>query len=356
MKAQIVAVDLFCGVGGLTHGLTQANIDVRLGVDIDPTCAYPYEANNRARFLGKSVEDLRARELESALGSNGVRLIAGCAPCQPFSTYRQKSGKTSDHRWTLLRTFSRRILEIEPDLVTMENVPGLANQPVFHEFVKSLEATGYHVSSEVVDCAAYGVPQERMRLVVLASKFGSPQLLRPAEMNCRRRSVANAIRRLPRVSAGGACDSDALHCAAGLSPINLKRLRASVPGGTWRDWPRSLVAQCHVKQSGQRYQSVYGRMRWSEAAPTITTQFYNFGSGRYGHPAQARAITLREGAILQSFPRNYRFVRPGDRPSLTAIGRLIGNAVPVKLGKVIGVSLLRHIKNVRRPRYLSRVT
>jgi DNA (cytosine-5)-methyltransferase 1 len=354
MNAPIVAVDLFCGVGGLTHGLAQANIDVRLGVDIDPSCAYPYEANNRAQFLEKSVEDLCATELESALGSTGIRLIAGCAPCQPFSTYRQKSGKTSDHRWTLLRAFSRRILEIEPELVTMENVPGLANQRVFHEFVKSLEAAGYHVASEVVDCAAYGVPQERKRLVLLASKLGSIKLLSPAEMNCRRRSVADAIRRLPIVSAGGASDLDALHCAAGLSPINLKRIRVSVPGGTWRDWPRSLVAKCHVRQSGQRYQSVYGRMRWFEAAPTITTQFYNFGSGRYGHPVQARAITLREGAILQSFPRNYRFVRPGERPSLTEIGRLIGNAVPVKLGKVIGISLQRHIKKVRRPRYPSR--
>jgi DNA (cytosine-5)-methyltransferase 1 len=345
MKPGIVAVDLFCGVGGLTHGLEQAGVAVRLGVDIDPQCAYAYQTNNNAEFLEKSVEAIGADDLQDAFGDANIRLIAGCAPCQPFSTYSQKKRETVDRRWTLLRAFSQRILDIKPELVTMENVPGLAKQRVFREFVTGLESAKYHVAIEIVDCSAYGVPQVRRRLVLLASKLGSVKLLTPAELRCRRRSVSQAIRSLPVIRAGNACKSDALHCAAGLSPINKQRIGASVPGGTWRDWPNALVAKCHKKDSGERYQSVYGRMTWRDPAPTITTQFYNFGSGRYGHPAQARAITLREGAILQSFPKNYRFVAPGDKPSLTTIGRLIGNAVPVKLGKVIGTSLLRHIQS-----------
>lgn len=339
---EIAAVDLFCGVGGLTHGLERAGIDVRLGVDIDPECRYAFEANNKARFLERSVEAIEAHELERALKGAGIRLLAGCAPCQPFSTYRQKTTKPKDDRWTLLRHFSRRIVEIEPELVTMENVPGLAKQAVFREFVRVLDRAGYSVSTTLVDCAQYGVPQDRRRLVVLASRLGAIEMLSPKTLRCRRRSVLQAIGSLPQVRAGQTCKADPLHCAAGLASINRKRIAASSPGGTWRDWPAELLARCHTKETGERYQSVYGRMSWGGTAPTITTQFYNYGSGRYGHPTQARAVTLREGAILQSFPRSYRFVAPGVFPSFTLIGRLIGNAVPVRLGHAIGQSLLAH--------------
>jgi DNA (cytosine-5)-methyltransferase 1 len=342
VTTEIAGVDLFCGVGGLTHGLERAGVDVRLGVDIDPECRYAFETNNRARFLERSVEAIEAQELEQALKGARVRLLAGCAPCQPFSTYRQKPTKPKDDRWTALRHFSRRIVEIEPELVTMENVPGLAKQELFREFVRTLERAGYSVATTMVECAEYGVPQERRRLVLLASRLGAIALLSPKALRCRRRSVSQAIGSLPRVRAGRSCKTDPLHCAAGLSPINRKRIEASSPGGTWRDWPAKLVVPCHTKETGQRYQSVYGRMSWDGAAPTITTQFYNYGSGRYGHPTQARAVTLREGAILQSFPRHYRFVTPGEDPSFTVIGRLIGNAVPVRLGQAIGETLLAH--------------
>ncbi len=176
-KTAISAVDLFCGVGGLTHGLERAGIDVKLGVDIDPACSYPYEANNSAPFLQKSVEQLTARDVAKAVEGAPYTLLAGCAPCQPFSCYQQRLGP-SDERWNLLSQFGRLVEQVNPDLVTMENVPNLAKQDVFRRFVSRLERLGFHVTFEVVNCADFGVPQHRNRLVLLASQLG-PVALKP---------------------------------------------------------------------------------------------------------------------------------------------------------------------------------
>ncbi|OGP12480.1 MAG: DNA (cytosine-5-)-methyltransferase [Deltaproteobacteria bacterium GWA2_54_12] len=341
-RRKVYAVDLFCGVGGLTNGLQRAGIDVRLGVDIDPACEFPYTANNEAKFLLKSVEDLEAEEVRSFYRKNGIKLLAGCAPCQTFSMYNQKA-TDSDKRWWLLRQFSRLVEELSPDLVTMENVPRLIEQNVFKEFVESLEAVGYSVNYRIVNCADYGMPQQRNRLVLLASKLGPIELLSPSDFGEKPRTVREVIGSLPPLSAGESCEKDPLHQCSALSEINLRRIKASRPGGTWRDWPNELVADCHKKKSGKSYQSVYGRMSWEKSAPTMTTQFFGFGNGRFGHPEQDRAISLREGAIIQSFPPNYAFTPPGESVCQKVIGRLIGNAVPVKLGEVIGASVLAHV-------------
>lgn len=341
-KKKVYAIDLFCGAGGLTKGLAQAGIDVKLGIDIDPACKYPYTANNDSVFLEKSVEDLEPYELESAFQEDGIRLLAGCAPCQTFSTYNQKAAQ-GDKRWWLLRQFSRLVLEVQPELVTMENVPGLANQDVFREFLADLRRGHYLFDHWIVNCANYGIPQHRHRLVLLASRLGSIQLLTPENFGAPPCSVREAISNLPQIQAGEVHQDDPMHQSSTLSPINLRRIRSSKPGGTWRDWEDDLVSDCHRKSTGKTYPSVYGRMSWDEAAPTITTQFFGFGNGRFGHPEQDRAISLREGAILQSFPRDYAFA-PKDQPLLKkTVGRLIGNAVPVKLGETIGKSILHHI-------------
>lgn len=343
MKKTIAAVDLFCGAGGLTRGLEKAGIDVRVGVDIDPACAYPYEANNGARFELKSVDRVSARELQDAMNGAPYRLLAGCAPCQPFSTYSQGKTDASDDRWHLLRQFARLVRETKPHLVTMENVPRLAQQDIFDEFVAELRRLKFHVSYRAVHCADYGVPQQRQRLVLLASRLGPIEMIPPTHMPARHVTVRQAIGDLPPIEAGETHDRDPLHQACTLSPTNLKRIKASRPGGSWRDWDEDLVADCHKKGSGKTYPSVYGRMSWDEPAPTMTTQFYGFGNGRFGHPEQDRAISLREGAILQSFPRGYKFARWGEPIYRKTVGRLIGNAVPVKLGEAIGKSVLRHV-------------
>jgi DNA (cytosine-5)-methyltransferase 1 len=341
-KYRVNAVDLFCGVGGLTHGLESVGIDVRLGVDIDPACRFPYTANNKAKFLLKSVEDIHAQELETVFAKNSVRLLAGCAPCQTFSTYNQKADP-SDKRWWLLMEFSRIVRELSPELVTMENVPNLLKHRVFQNFVEALVNAGYHVDHHVFDSSDYGVPQHRERLVLLASRLGSIRMLSAAEVGEKAKTVREAICEMPVLKAGEMDEDDPLHQCAALSALNLRRIRASKPGGTWRDWKDGLISLCHKKRSGKTYPSVYGRMCWDELAPTITTQFYGFGNGRFGHPEQDRAISLREGAILQSFPRDYVFKASDAAIGKKPIGRLIGNAVPVKLAEAIGKSLLAHV-------------
>jgi DNA (cytosine-5)-methyltransferase 1 len=342
----IAAVDLFCGVGGLTYGLKRAGIDVNLGIDIDSNCRFPFEANNQTRFSEKSVSDVTAEELFQAWGDAPYSLLAGCAPCQPFSNYSQGTDHSKDKRWRLLLEFARLVRSTKPDFVTIENVPQLQRQGIFSEFVRSLEDDGFEVSHQVVDCSEYGVPQQRHRMVLLASRHGKIKMI-PASRRYGPTTVKDAIGDLPRLEAGGVCKSDPLHQASGLSPLNLQRILASKPGGTWRDWPRQLLADCHTKSSGKGYAAVYGRMEWDQPSPTMTTQFFGFGSGRFGHPEQNRGITLREGAILQSFPKKYKFVEPGRSILVSVVGRLIGNAVPVKLAEAIGKSVLAHVAEIR---------
>lgn len=346
--ATIAAVDLFCGVGGLTHGLQLAGIDVRLGIDKDPGCAYPFEANNKASFLEADIAAVKAAEIESALAGAAIKLIAGCAPCQPFSTYSRgakrvhganRKGRGHVDDWTLVRRFGELVVQVQPDLVTMENVPPLADQAVFREFVAAL-APFYHYDYRVVECETVGLAQTRKRLVFVASKLGPITI---PEFDLPRRTVGETISDLPSLAAGEVDKRDPLHRASRLSALNRQRIEASRPGGTWRDWPTELRAKCHDRPTGATYPSVYGRMRWDRPSPTITTQAFGYGNGRFGHPEQHRAISLREAAMLQGFPRDYDFVEDGEAVSFATMGRLIGNAVPVPLGRVIGEILQDHV-------------
>lgn len=338
--SDIVAVDLFCGVGGLTHGLQLGGIRVALGVDIDQRCHFPLESNNNTRFLNADISDLKAEVVLEAMKDGTFSLLAGCAPCQPFSTYSRgsKAGSRSDD-WRLVEEFSRLVRETQPDLVTMENVPPLARQEVFNKLLKALD--GYHVSYGVVQCSDLGIPQSRKRLVLLASKLGEIELPEPIDETP---TVREAIESLASLEAGEADAQDNLHLASRLSELNLRRIRASKPGGTWRDWPAHLRAACHVRETGGTYPSVYGRMEWDAPSPTITTQCFGYGNGRFGHPEQDRAISLREAAMLQTFPKDYHFIPEDGVVSFATLGRLIGNAVPVRLGQVIAQQLISHVE------------
>jgi DNA (cytosine-5)-methyltransferase 1 len=336
----IDCVDVFCGVGGLTHGLIKAGVQVSAGIDIDPDCRFAYESNNPSRFIEENVASLTGRAVKAFYATEAVRLLAGCAPCQPFSTYSQGRNPKESADWAMLLHFGRLIREVKPELITMENVPQLADQDIFDEFIGGLK--GYHFSYGIVDCAEYGLPQNRRRLVLLASKFGPIELLSPHQVGAKRKTVRATIGKMPPLSAGEADPQDPLHVAAGMSELNLRRIRASKAGGTWRDWPKHLRAACHNKASGDGYGAVYGRMAWDKPAPTMTTLCHGFGNGRFGHPDQDRGISLREAAMLQTFPKRYKFVPPTDRVRFTTVGRMVGNAVPPKLGEVIGRSLLMH--------------
>lgn len=337
---EVSAIDLFCGAGGLTHGLLKSDINVVAGFDIEEACRYPYEQNNKgSKFYKKDVSDLSGKEINALYPEGHIRLLAGCAPCQPFSTYSQGRDVRQDKKWPLLYSFSRLIREAEPELVTMENVPDVTKHDVYHDFVSELEGLGYYVWAKKIYCPDYGIPQVRKRHVLLASKLGEIEIISPTRKPENYKTVRHAISKLPPISAGESDHKDPLHISAGLSELNLKRIRASKQGGSWYDWPEDLRAECHKKETGRTYSGVYARMSWDEPSPTMTTQCYGYGNGRFGHPEQDRAISLREAAILQTFPKRYKFVRPKQTVSTTAIGKMIGNAVPVDLGKVIGKSI-----------------
>lgn len=342
MAVSISTVDLFCGAGGLTYGFEQAGLPVKVGYDIDPACKFPYESNNKAKFILKDISRISKSDLEKYFEKSSIKILVGCAPCQPFSSYARRYND-KESKWKLLQDFARLVRECEPEIVSMENVLQLKHHSVFIEFIQGLIELNYSVNFYEINCSDYGIPQSRKRLVLMASKFGELDFIPPTHNKESYKTVRGTIEHLEPLFAGQTSSIDRLHQCSKLSDLNLRRIRASRPGGTWRDWSPELVAKCHLKKSGMTYPAVYGRMEWDLPSPTITTQCFGFGNGRFGHPEQDRAISLREASLLQTFPESYEFV-PSNKPVIfDQIGKLVGNAVPVKLGEVIAQSILAHI-------------
>lgn len=335
-------LDLFCGVGGLTHGFVKEGFNVIGGIDFDLSCKYAFEKNNNAPFHYRDLTVMHSREINDLFPTEN-RILIGCAPCQAFSQYNRL--KESNDKWKLLYSFGRIIDEIKPEIISMENVPQLANYDdgkVFKDFLAVLSRNGYHITYSVVNAQEYGVPQRRKRLILVASKFGTVVFTAKTHVE-KYVTVRQAIGHLPAIEDGFMNSKDPLHRSRKLSDLNKKRIQATPDGGSWKDWDDDLRLTCHKSEKGKSFGSVYGRMRWDDVSPTLTTQCTGLGNGRYGHPSQDRAISLREAAILQSFPENYDFLDP-DRPMSTPnIERQIGNAVPVLLGKAIARTIKEHL-------------
>lgn len=345
LTANYAVADIFCGVGGLTHGFVLEDFDVVAGVDSDESCRYAYEKNNRgAKFVSKKVEDLKPGEIADLFPPDKERVLIGCSPCQPYSSNNVRRPETD--KWRLLDSFVDIVEEVNPPVISMENVLQLksfAGGHIYANFTQRLEKLGYVVSDYRAFCPEYGVPQLRRRLVMFGSKYGPVKLVPGPYSKDNYRTVRWAFTELEAIPAGNASEKDPLHVSSNLTPINRRRVRASVPGGSWREWPDELVLACHKRGKGKSALSVYGRMSWDTPSPTLTTQFYNLGSGRFGHPDEDRAISLREGALLQSFPSSYDFVDSAERVNFTKLGRQIGNAVPVELGRAIAKSISKHL-------------
>lgn len=338
MGKGILAVDLFCGAGGLTRGLSDAGIQVVKGYDFDGKAIQTYENNNQnSKFFQIDVTKLSAKDLIEGIDrNNNFFLLAGCAPCQPFSSINQNE-ISKDERKNLVLKFGKLIKETLPDFVFMENVPGLANgkgKTLFNKFLRILSESGYYYDFKVLNVMYYGVPQRRRRLVVIASKHGGVKIPGEASNLSEEKSnivkLKNILAKYPILNAGEKHPIIPNHEARALSELNLKRLRLTRKnGGSRLDLPKELVLKCHKNHKG--HTDVYGRMSLEDVAPTLTCKCTSISNGRFGHPTQDRAISVREAAAIQTFPDDYIFY--GNMSENT---KWVGNAVPVKFAKVFG--------------------
>lgn len=339
------AIDFFCGSGGMTYGLSQAGIKVLAGIDIEPECRDTYELNNPgAKFIQADIKKFPIKKLAQLTGikkRDDNLIFIGCSPCQYWSnmnTNRSKATATMN----LLEDFKRFVDYYRPGYIVIENVPGILKETkgsVLPKFIKFLEDDGYKADYKVVNANNYGVPQTRKRFLLVASRVNKDIKL-PEPERTKLPTIKDFIGKkngFPSIPAGHIDASDFFHTTATLSEKNLKRIRATPHnGGTRLAWKDNPELQLNAyKDKDDIFQDIYGRMYWDKPAPTLTTKFYSLSNGRYGHPEEDRGISFREGATLQTFPKNYVF-RGSNR---TAIARQIGNAVPPELAKRIGNSL-----------------
>ena len=330
---RVTCVDLFCGAGGLTRGLLDAGIQVVRGVDMDATAMKTYEQNNPcAEFVHADIREISPERIMRGVGRSGGFLLAGCAPCQPFSGHAPKS--VADERRSLIESVGTLVESILPDYVLVENVPGFREgNPHQTAFLGILSANGYCVDERIVDAKDYGVPQIRKRYVLLASKGKRIEI--PGGCG-ERQTVRDAISGFPEIEAGQSSPDVANHAAAGLSDRLLKRLKLTPPdGGSRRNTPRSVWTDCHLKHTG--HTDTYGRMRWDAPAPTLTCRCISLSNGRFGHPAQHRAISVREAAAIQTFGNDYVFYATKNRNAAH-----IGNAVPPRMARALGEAIALH--------------
>ena len=318
------AIDLFSGCGGLSRGLKDASFQVLAAVEIDRKARETYSLNHGdVPLVGADIRGVSAAQLMRTCGlrRGQLDLMAGCPPCQGFSTLRARNGRPAvpDARNDLIDEFARLTLALRPKMVMMENVPALARYEKFINLVERLEHDGYRVVVQVLDVSYFGVPQRRKRLILSASRVGTPRL---AAAVSPRKTVRDAIGGLKQPGNSG----DSLHdCPTKYRSARVQAMIEAIPkdGGSRHSLPESMKLDCHDKTSG--FNDVYGRMKWDDVSPTITSGCSNPSKGRFIHPYEDRPITLREAALLQSFPADYRFnVSHGKE----AIALMIGNALP----------------------------
>ena len=336
----IKAIDFFCGAGGLTRGLLDAGISVVAGVDNDSRVQKTYESNNGpSRFIAADIKDIDIGTLRTELDihPHEPTLYAACTPCQPFSTLNTMQGE--DSRKSLLLDFAAIVDQAPPDYIIVENVPGLNNatgKEIYQQFKKTLKKHGFRQAAGMLDAKEFGVPQTRKRFILVASRHGQPQLPDP-QTSEHFATVGDCIRKYTEIAHGEQCDRYKNHLARKMLPHH-QRIVEAVPldGGSRRDIAdTSILLKCHQKNP-EAHEDVFGRMSWNLPAPTLTCRCTDVYCGRFIHPEQHRGISLREAAALQTFDDEYEFF--GN--SILEQARQIGNAVPVELGRRVGVRLL----------------
>lgn len=334
------AVDLFCGCGGLTVGLKRAGFQVVGAVDIDPLSVKTYTANHpEVRVWQKDIRELEPSELleEIGLEVGQLDLLAGCPPCQGFSTIRTMNGRVrvKDPRNELVLEFQRFVEALRPRAVMMENVPGLADDERFASFRRKMRQLGYFGHHRILNAADYGVPQRRRRLIYLAGLGVEIPFGRKSR---KIKKVKDAIGGLPKAGESG----DPVHDMPERRSPKVMALIRRIPkdGGSRTDLPEEFQLDCHKRCNG--FKDVYGRMAWNDVAPTITSGCFNPSKGRFLHPEEDRAITMREAALLQGFPRRYKFPTTDNK---SAVALMIGNALPPPFIAAHARSILRVLRD-----------
>lgn len=339
--------DFFAGCGGTSKGFQATGMDIAFALDSDADAIQTYKLNFPGTdVLCKDITKVNVSAIQKVVDTCRPEplLFCGCAPCQPF-TKQNTSRPEKDNRSSLLLQFLRFVVKYKPEFVFVENVPGIQNvgsSGSFQRFCKKLSHLGYFLEYDVVLSKDYGVPQRRRRLVLIASMLGEisfPKKTHGPKTKIQTYStVRDWIEDLPPIEAGEICPRIRNHRAAKLSEINLKRISLTPEGGDRRDWPKELHLKCHSKEY-KGHSDVYGRMKWNEPASGLTTRCISLSNGRFGHPSQNRAISIREAACLQTFPRSFVF-----SGSMGSIAKQIGNAVPVLLAEQFGKNFLKHYK------------
>jgi DNA (cytosine-5)-methyltransferase 1 len=339
--ASLKAIDFFCGAGGMSYGLAQAGIKVIAGIDVDPDCEKTYSFNNPGSvFIRRDIRSLSLAELSDKAGikrEDASVVFVGCSPCQ-YWTHINTDRDRSEHSKGLLRDFSRFVSHFRPGFIIIENVPGILKrkrESGLAEFLNFLTSTGYDVDYRITNVKDYGIPQIRKRFLLLGSCTGRKVVIpdgihKPVTVW----DTIGSHNGFPKIEAGAKDPTPFLHTSARLSEKNLRRIRLTPHDGgrsdSWRRIP-DLQIKAYMGKDGC-FRDVYGRMCWCRPAPTITTRFNSLSNGRFGHPEEDRAISLREGASLQTFPSTYVFIGSSE----SSIARQIGNAVPPALARELG--------------------
>lgn len=334
----LTAVDLFSGCGGLTQGLKEAEFDVLAAVEMDPLAAETYAINHPAvKVLQADIQTVSSAEFLNAtnIAPGDLDLLAGCPPCQGFSRMRNRNQmrRMADPRNRLIDEVLRIVEALQPKAIMLENVPNLERYSRYSLFKKNLRSLGYNVADGIFDVAEFGVPQRRRRLVVLASRVGKISNLSAPKI---RTTVRDAIGFMQSSQQG----LDPLHNVLEKRSLRVRELIKLIPkdGGSRSALPKHIQLKCHSRSDG--HYDVYGRMRWDDVAPTITGGCVNPSKGRFLHPVENRAITLREAALLQSFPPDYYF---SLRRGKYAAAEMIGNALPPTFSRIQGEAIKAHL-------------
>ncbi|MCL4456809.1 MAG: DNA cytosine methyltransferase [Nitrospirae bacterium] len=331
------AIDVYAGCGGLSEGMRRAGFHVVAAIEKDEIAARCYKKNHsKTDLIIDDIRKVRISNIEKLLADRPLHLLAGCPPCQGFSSIRRLNRQKAirDDRNGLILEYLRLIKKLKPLTIMMENVPGLINYYLFKDVIKELENLGYRPKTEIVNVKDYGVPQSRKRLIMVGSLLGEIDI---AERTVKKVTVKDAIGKLEPIWE----TKDPLHrITAQHTPKVMERIRLTPKdGGSWKDLPENYVLKCHKKEN-VGFKDIYGRLRWNDYSSTITGGCLNPSKGRFLHPEEDRVITAREAALLQSFRRSYRF--PVNIPK-AALALLIGNALPPRFSYIQSQNIKKHL-------------